>query len=44
MFVNCNWDWHTVAVVQYTFTRKQYAEQQNETKKIEQIMHKNKKT
>jgi len=27
IFVNCNWVRHPVAVVQYTFTRKQYIEQ-----------------
>jgi len=37
IFVNCNWVWHPVAVVQYTFTHKQYTEQHNRHKQyIEQ--------
>jgi len=35
--------WHPVAVVQYTFTQKQYTEQQNGTEYIEHLkikMHK----
>ena len=36
--------WHPVAVVQYTFTQKQYTEQHNETEYREQNIHKNKNT
>jgi len=33
----CNWVWHPVAVVQYTFTHKQYTDQHNRHKQyIEQ--------
>jgi len=34
--------WHPVAVVQYTFTHKQYTEQHNETKCLERNVHNNK--
>jgi hypothetical protein len=30
--------WHPVAVVQYTFTRKQYTEQRNETDYLERYI------
>ena len=33
-------DWHPVAVVQYTFTHKQYTEQHNETEYPEGNIHK----
>jgi hypothetical protein len=33
--------WHPVAVVQYTFTHKQYTEQHNETEYPEQNINKN---
>ena len=36
--------WHPVAVVQYTFTHKQYTEQRNETEYTEQNIHNNKST
>ena len=36
--------WHPVAVAQYTFTQKQYIEQQNEREYTEQIIHNNKNT
>jgi hypothetical protein len=36
--------WHPLAVVQYTFTQKQYTEQYNETKYTEQNTHNNKNT
>ena len=36
--------WHPVAVVQYTFTHKQYREQHNETEYTEQNIHNNKNT
>jgi hypothetical protein len=35
---------HPLAVVQYTFTHKQYTEQHNDTKYIEYYIHKNKNT
>jgi hypothetical protein len=35
---------HPVAVVQYTFTHKQYREQHNETEYTEQNIHNNKNT
>jgi hypothetical protein len=34
-------DWHPVAEVQYTFTQKQYTEQQNETEYTEYYMYNN---
>jgi hypothetical protein len=34
--------WHPVAVVQYTFTHKQYTEQHNETQYLERNIHNNK--
>jgi len=30
--------WHSVAVIQYTFTHKQYTEQHNETEYTEQYI------
>jgi hypothetical protein len=33
-----------MAVLQYTFTHKQYKEQYNETENAEQYIHKNKNT
>jgi len=36
--------WHPVAVVQYTFTHKQYTEQHNETEHPEQNIHNNNST
>jgi hypothetical protein len=30
--------WHPVAVIQYTFTQKQYTDQQNETEYIERYI------
>jgi len=36
--------WHLVAVVQYTFTHKQYTEQHNETEYPEWNIHNNKNT
>jgi len=33
--------WHPVAVVQYTFTRKQYTEPHNETQYLERNIHNN---
>jgi hypothetical protein len=36
--------WHPVAVVQYTFTHKQYTEQHNETEYTEQNIHNNNNT
>jgi len=36
--------WHPVAVVQYTFTHKQYTEQHNETEYPQQNKHNNKNT
>jgi len=36
--------WHPVAAVQYTFTYKQYTEQQNETEYPEWNIHNNKNT
>jgi hypothetical protein len=36
--------WHPVAVVQYTFTHKQYTEQHNKTEYTEQNMYINKNT
>jgi len=35
--------WHPAAVVQYTFTKKQYTEKQNETEYTEQNIRNNKK-
>jgi hypothetical protein len=35
---------HPVAVVQYTFTHKQYTEQHNDTEYTEYYMHNNKNT
>jgi hypothetical protein len=35
---------HPVAVVQYTFTHKQYTQQHSETEYTEQNMHNNKNT
>jgi len=34
--------WHTLAVVPYTFTHKQYPEQHNETEYTEKNIHNNK--
>jgi hypothetical protein len=34
--------WHPVAVVQYTFTHKQYTEQHNETQYLERNIHNSK--
>jgi len=36
--------WHTVAVVQYTFTQKQCTEQDSEAEYIERNIHNNKNT
>jgi len=36
--------YNPVAVVQYTFTHKQYTEQRNETQYLEWNIHKNKNT
>jgi hypothetical protein len=36
--------WHPVAVVQYTFTHKQYKEKHNEREYTEPHIHKNKNT
>jgi hypothetical protein len=36
--------WHPVAVVQYTFTHKQYTEQHNETQYLERNILNNKNT
>jgi hypothetical protein len=36
--------WHPVAVIQLTFTHKQYTEQHNETEYTEQIIYNNKNT
>jgi len=36
--------WHPVAVVQYTFTHKQYTEQHDETQHLERNIHNNKNT
>ena len=36
--------WHRVAVVQYTFTHKQYSKQHNEKEYTEQNVHNNKNT
>jgi len=36
--------WHTLAVVQYTFTHKQYIEQHNETEYLVRNIHNNKNT
>jgi hypothetical protein len=36
--------WHPVAVVQYTFTHKQYTEQHDETEYTERNIHNNKNT
>jgi len=36
--------WHPVAVVQYTFTHKQYAEQHNETEYPERNVYNNNNT
>jgi len=36
--------WHPVALVQYTFTQKQYTEQHNETEYTERNIHKNNNT
>jgi len=36
--------WHRVAVLQYTFARKQYTEQHNESEYTEQNVHNNKNT
>jgi len=29
IFVNCNWVWHPVAVLQYTFTHRQFIDRHN---------------
>jgi len=42
VFVDCNYVWHPVAVVQYTFTHKQYTEQHNETQYIERNVNNSK--
>jgi hypothetical protein len=45
VFINCNWvDTRSVAVVQYTFTHKQYTEQHNYTEYTEYYIHNNKNT
>jgi len=44
MYVNCKLGWHPVAVVQYTFTHKQYIEQHNETQYLEQNIANSKNT
>ena len=36
--------WHPVAVIQYTFTHKQYTDQHNETEYPEQYVRGNKNT
>jgi len=36
--------WHPVAIIQYTFTHKQYTEQHFETEYTEQNIHDNKNT
>ena len=36
--------WHPIAVVQYTFTHKQYIEQHNETEYLERNIYNNKNT
>ena len=36
--------WHPLAVVQYTFTHKQYTEQHSATEYTEQNIHNNKNT
>jgi hypothetical protein len=36
--------WHPVTAVQYTFTHKQYSEEENETEYTEYYIHNNKNT
>ena len=36
--------WHPVAVIQHTFTQKQYTEQHSETQNLERNIHNNKNT
>jgi len=44
MFVSCNWVDNQAAVLQYTFTHKQYTEQHNETDYPERNIFNNKNT
>ena len=44
IFVKLQLGWHPMAVVQYTFTHRQYIEQHNETEYTEQNIRNSKNT